>query len=297
MYGRHTRPPLENGELSKILIATDGSKVSEEMVEYALDLASALDFEVFIVYVSDEPLKEDDSEQIIGRNAVDYAVEEAKKRNIPVSYEIIYGIPAVDIVNKANEIGARAIVMGSVGRTGLSRLLVGSVAERVIKLAYGPVVIVRKPERDEGIKFERMLIATDGSEANKSAIRIGLRFASSLNMKVSTISVNDIREVSTLNSAEAWSELNDVSKAAVADVIHQGSRLGLNVDPIIVDGVPYKEIVERSADHDIVVMGTLGRSGLSQLRVGSVAEKVVRYSKCPVMVVRATESFTPLDPL
>lgn len=281
--------------MSKILIATDGSEVSEDMVEFALDLASALEFEVFIVYISDEPLKEGDSEQIIGKNAVQFAVEEAERRNIKASSEIIHGLPAVDIVKKANNIGARAIIMGSVGRTGLSRLLVGSVAEKVIRLAYGPVIIVRKPERDE-FKLESMLIATDGSEANQSAIRSGLRMASRLNLKVTTISVNDIREVPSAGSSEAWALLSDISKAAVADVIHQGHKLGLNVDPIIVDGVPHKEITERSSDYDIVVIGTLGRSGFSQLRVGSVAERVVRHSKCPVMVVRASDSFVPLDP-
>lgn len=290
------RPVLENKELSKILIATDGSKVSEEMVDYALDLASALEFEVFIVYVTDEPLREDGNGQDIGNDAIRYAVEEAEKRGVKASSEIIHGVPAVDIVNKANEIGARAIIMGSLGRTGLSRLLVGSVAERVIKLAYGPVIIVRKPEHEEGHRMERMLIATDGSEANQSAVRIGLRLAARLHMKVSTISINDIRDVPSTNASETWALLNDISKSAVADVIHQGHKLGVNVDPIIVDGVPHKEITERSADHDIVVIGSLGRSGLSKLKVGSVAEKVVRYSKCPVMVVRATDCFVPLDP-
>ncbi len=288
---------MENAELSKILIATDGSKVSEEMVDYALDFASALESEVFIVYVSDEPLRENTSEHDVGTVAIQYAVNEAKKRNLKVDSEIVHGVPATDIVNKANEIGAKAIIMGSVGRTGLSRLLVGSVAEKVIKLAYGPVIIVRKPEQHEGgTKMERMLIATDGSEANKSAIRTGLRLASRLHMKVSTISVNDIRDVPSTNSSETWALLNDISKAAVADVIHQGHKLGLNVDPIIVDGVPHKEITERTSDHDIVVIGSLGRSGFSQLKVGSVAEKVVRFSNCPIMVVRATDSFVPLDP-
>lgn len=282
--------------MSKILIATDGSKVGEEMVRYALDLASALKFEVFVIYVSDEPLKEDRHELTTGEMAVQYAVEEATKRGIPVESEIVFGVPAVDIVKKANDIGAKAIILGSVGRSGISLWLVGSVAERVIKLAYGPVIVVRKSELDEGrSKMEKMLIATDGSEANEAAIRSGLRLASRLGMEVSTISVNDVREIPHTNAAEIREELNDISKLAVTKVIDQGSHMGLRVDPIIVDGIPYKEISERSSEYDIVVIGTLGHSGFLDFRVGSVAEKVVRYSKCPVMVVRASEVFTPTD--
>ncbi len=115
-------------------------------------------------------------------------------------------------------------------------------------------------------------------------------------MKVSTISINDVREIPRTHADEARAELNDISKEAVAKVIHEGGLLGLNVDPIIEDGVPHKEIAERSSEYDLVVIGTLGRTGLSEIRVGSVAEKVIRYAKCPVMVVRSSEVFAPLDP-
>lgn len=295
-HGLDIEPESENRVLSKILIATDGSKVGEEMMQYALDLASALKFEVFVIYVSDVPLKERCHEPTVGELAVQSAVDEATKRGIPVKSEIVFGVPAVDIVKKANDIGATAIVLGSVGRAGLSLWLGGSVAERVIKLAYGPVIVVRKSEDEDGkIKMGKMLIATDGSEANEAAIRSGLRLAYRLGMKVSTISVNDIREVPHTNSAEIRERLNDVSKAAVGKVILQGSAIGLSVDPIIVDGVPHKEIIEFSSDYDMVVIGTLGHSGFFDLRVGSVAEKVVRYSKCPVMVVRASDVFVPID--
>ncbi|MDN5357396.1 MAG: hypothetical protein PWR17_565 [Candidatus Methanomethylophilaceae archaeon] len=287
---------MGNKELSKILIATDGSRVSEETVQYALDLASALESEIAVIYVSDEPLKEGDHDISPGEAAVQYAVDEATKRAIPVESFIEFGIPAVEIVKKAEEIGAKVIVLGSIGRSGVSLWLVGSVAERVIKLAYCPVIVVRKSEHEEaGTRFGNMLIATDGSAANESAVRSGLRLASRLGMKVSTISINDIREIPRTNADEARAELNDVSKEAVTKVIHQGAILGLNVDPIIEDGVPHKEIAERSSEYDLVVIGTLGRTGLTDMRVGSVAEKVIRYAKCPVMVVRASEVFAPLD--
>ncbi len=290
------RSQTGNKELSKILIATDGSRVSEETVHYALDLASALEYEVAAIYVSDEPLKEGEHEFSPGEAAVKYAVDEAAARGMSVESFVEFGIPAVEIVKKAEEIGAKAIVLGSIGRSGVSLWLVGSVAERVIKLAYCPVIVVRRPEHEEtGTRFGNMLIATDGSAANDPAVRSGLRLASRLGMKVTTISINDVREIPRTHADEARAELNDISKEAVAKVIHEGALLGLNVDPIIEDGVPHKEIAERSSEYDLVVIGTLGRTGLSEIRVGSVAEKVIRYAKCPVMVVRASEVFVPLD--
>ena len=55
------------------------------------------------------------------------------------------------------------------------------------------------------------------------------------------------------------------------------------------EGTPVKVILDESANYDIIVMGTLGRTGMSKLLMGSVAERVVRASQCPVLVVRSTE--------
>jgi len=63
--------------------------------------------------------------------------------------------------------------------------------------------------------------------------------------------------------------------------------MGVVVDPIVLDGLPVNIILEAAADHDLIVLGTLGRSALSKLFMGSVAERVTRYAPCPVLVVRA----------
>jgi len=71
-------------------------------------------------------------------------------------------------------------------------------------------------------------------------------------------------------------------------VKQEAERLGVKVTPRIEEGSPSRKIVELSSEHDLVVMGTLGRTGFSKLLLGSVAERVVRFAKCPVLVVRAT---------
>ncbi len=61
------------------------------------------------------------------------------------------------------------------------------------------------------------------------------------------------------------------------------------VKTLVIEGSPANEIITASKDYDLIVMGSLGRTGLSHLLMGSVAEKVVRHASCPVLVVRAPE--------
>jgi len=70
-------------------------------------------------------------------------------------------------------------------------------------------------------------------------------------------------------------------------VVNEGQKLGVNVTPKVVEGSPAKKIVDEAENYDLVVMGTLGRTGISKLLLGSVAERVVRFAPCPVLVVRA----------
>ena len=73
---------------------------------------------------------------------------------------------------------------------------------------------------------------------------------------------------------------------AVRDLCDQH---GIECEVMIGEGSPVKYITEASKNYDLIVMGTLGRTGFSKLMMGSVAERVVRYSNCPVMVIRAPE--------
>jgi nucleotide-binding universal stress UspA family protein len=84
-----------------------------------------------------------------------------------------------------------------------------------------------------------------------------------------------------------YSLLEKEGKTAVSFVIEEGERQGVKVHTRIEEGSPARKILEASKDYDLIVMGTLGRTGISKLLLGSVAEKVVRFAECPVMVVRS----------
>lgn len=80
--------------------------------------------------------------------------------------------------------------------------------------------------------------------------------------------------------------LYEEAEAAVEQVSKEGEGMGVAVKRIVRKGDPANEIIAVSKDYDLIVMGTLGLTGLSHFLVGSVAEKVVRFASCPVLVIR-----------
>jgi len=139
--------------------------------------------------------------------------------------------------------------------------------------------------------FDKILIPTDGSDYTKEAIKKGLELAKVLDAEVTALYVVD--QTSFINFpmdstiVSVYSLLEKEGKDAVNFVISEGAKLGLKVNVKIEEGSPARKILEASKQHDLIVMGTLGRTGVSKLLLGSVAEKVVRFAECPVLVVRA----------
>jgi len=140
-------------------------------------------------------------------------------------------------------------------------------------------------------EMKRILIATDGSEYTKEAVSTGLRFAKILGAEVTALYVIDQTSFVSFpidsSIVSVYSLLENEGKRAVDEVKKEGEQQGIKVTPVVVEGSPTRKIVEMAADFDLVVIGTLGRSALSKLFMGSVAERVTRYAPCPVLVVRS----------
>ncbi len=140
--------------------------------------------------------------------------------------------------------------------------------------------------------YKKILIATDGSEPSKEAENHGLMLAKKLSSSVTTLYVEEINVPTAIVGdylflvEEQIEEIEKAGKKIVDDVVRKGEKMGVTVTPLLVKGHPAHEIIEHAKDYDIVVMGTIGRSGLSYLLTGSVAEKVVRHAPVPVLVVR-----------
>ena len=141
--------------------------------------------------------------------------------------------------------------------------------------------------------FGKILVPTDGSEYTKSAILKAVELAKVTGSTITALYVLDqtIFVNMPLDSAvtNTYTLLKKEGESAVSFVKEACEKEGIPCELLIGEGSPVKFIVESSKDFDLIVMGTLGRTGFSKLMMGSVAERVVRYSNCPVMVIRAPE--------
>ncbi len=142
--------------------------------------------------------------------------------------------------------------------------------------------------------FNKILVPTDGSEYTKAAVRKAMELAKLSGGKITALYVLDQTILTNMPMDTAvmnvYNTLEKEGKEAVDFVRDLGAQESVEVEVIIKEGTPVKVILDESANYDIIVMGTLGRTGMSKLLMGSVAERVVRASQCPVLVVRATEA-------
>ena len=149
--------------------------------------------------------------------------------------------------------------------------------------------------------FERILIATDGSKFGEKAAKVGIELAKLSGGKVIILYVADINKYTS--SAGLISPFGGVSPDAIDVVVESireaGEKATLHVkelarasgvtsDRLIVEGNPPSEILRIAEDDkiDVIVMGSIGKTGLEKFLMGSVAEKVVHDSKLPVLIVR-----------
>lgn len=150
----------------------------------------------------------------------------------------------------------------------------------------------------ENTIFRKIMIATDGSEEVKKAVNTAVEIAKLTTAKLYAVHVISMGFYSmTLPTDEDWNKafqqrIETEGKEATAYVENAGKPANVEVESVILRGSPAEEIIgfaERN-NIDLIVMGTLGRTGIKGFLIGSVAEKVVRHSKKPVLVVRGETS-------
>jgi nucleotide-binding universal stress UspA family protein len=140
--------------------------------------------------------------------------------------------------------------------------------------------------------YKKILIATDGSEYTKNAVDYGIELAKNTEAKLHAIYVVDTAAFASIPMDAAWESMYELLRQegdeATKYVADKAEAEGLEVERNTVEGHPADEIIKYAEKNSIslIIMGTLGKSGLDRFLLGSVAEKVVRTSKIPVLVVR-----------
>ena len=175
-------------------------------------------------------------------------------------------------------------------------MVLGSVAEKVVRSAGSPVLVVHRSDRVGAgeLNIKKILIPADGSENTRPAIAQGFALAGVFGAEVTVLCVADPAIMSPSKTPEGSGQSSRVACLKATEFVErEGQRLGVAVQSIILTGIPSEEIVRASADYDLIVMGNVGRTGLAHILLGSVAESTVRQARCPVLVVRAKDGKKP----
>ncbi len=186
--------------------------------------------------------------------------------------------------------------MGTHGRRGIGHLFLGSVAEEVVRLSPVPVFTIRETERPKPIKnFEKILVPIDFSEHSKTALAHAKSIAESYNASLQLLHVIE-EPVHPALSIAGKSSIFDIVPDLKADcrkriekMIRETKGHDIKSEIFIIVGKASTDII-RFADEnntDLIVIATHGLTGIEHLLMGSVAEKVVRMSSCPVFTVKA----------
>ncbi|SEO68847.1 Nucleotide-binding universal stress protein, UspA family [Halorientalis persicus] len=289
----------------RILIPTDGSDHAIRAAEHAMALARAFDASVRVIGVVDIQ----DSAGPFNAGGVDDAFVETLHSQASESIEavealtdqrvetdIIEGTPANCIADDAAEFDADLIVMGTHGRTGVHRYVVGSVTERVVRLADAPVLTARAGvELGPAGGCDDVLIPTDGSDLASVAVEHGIAIAEQFDARVHAVSIVDVGDlamrVEYTPPTEALERVRDQRTEATEAIADRAREAGLEVRTAVREGFPAEDLIEYADEEgiDLLAMGTHGRTGLNRFLLGSTTERIIRHADAPVLAVNARE--------
>lgn len=271
----------QNGMLNRVLVATDGSDFSAGAIRTGVALAKSrgarlIGLSVALYnpeYSTLVPNLQEEAEKR-AREALTSFIEAAGGGAEATTREA--GDPSTGIVEGARENSADIIVMGRRGKRGLARMMVGDATAKVIGHATCPVLVAPRAAR---LWEKRILLATDGSQFNEAAAGAAGHLAKHSDLPVTVVSVT------TASHSDARRK---EAEYAVADRIEQLKGMGIKAEGKVVEGRPDEAIVKFAEDvgADLIVMGSHGRTGLSKILLGSVAERVIGQAACPVLVVK-----------
>jgi nucleotide-binding universal stress UspA family protein len=293
--------------IARILCPIDFSDFSRRALDYAVTLARWYGASVTVLHVhppviappgplaplapvESVPVPPADLEAV--RQQVTAFVPSAAQ--IAIEPQVFEGEPAREILAEARD--TDLIVMGTHGRSGVERLVLGSVTETVLRKA--PCSLMTIPLSAVGggsvpVVFRRIVAAVDFSDVSMAALRQAACLAAEADAHLTAMHVIEVPEhlalwidrVDGISHVRAWAE---AAERHLRGAVGPETREYARVDQRVETGKAYREIL-RVADEqqaDLIVIGAHGHGVIEQMFVGSTAQHVVRRAACPVLVVR-----------
>jgi nucleotide-binding universal stress UspA family protein len=283
------------GRYRKILVAVDGSPTSLHALEESFKLAQNEGSWITVVSVIPPYTGDLDLVAVGGvmaamrrpcEEALRKAQELAEKQRALIKTVCEEGEPHERIIDLAQAENCDLIVIGRRGLRRLERVLVGSVTARVI--GYSPIDVL-VVTRDTNVGFKKVLIATNGSRYSELAKKRAIDFAGSYGGELVAVSAVDVPSELYAESPKTVEELVKKARSYVEAIKNEAGQTGIKTEVIVREGEAYRVITDtaRETGANIIVMGSHGRTGLKRLLMGSVTEKVIGHTPCPVLVVKS----------
>ncbi len=294
-----------------IVVGVDFSTHSEAAVTQAVDLARLHGAKLILAHAGVVPEPAVDVSAELSRAAGEWQqvlrddLEEKRRalaslreryegQGVTVSHVVVDDLPDAALVKAAEEFGADLVVVGSRGHTGMSRLLLGSVAERVVRHADAHVMVARPGTSARG-GFRRVLVPTDFSDIADRAFAVAAEMLAPGGV-IEAVHCWQLPPVASGHTipplgTSALDHLRGDIERRVDGVAERAlaphRERGLQIEFKSIEGTPTTAIVEAAdaSEADAIVMGSHGRRGLGRFFLGSVAETTVRYAQKSVVVV------------
>jgi len=224
---------------------------------------------------------------------------------VPMEPVIREGDPVSEILSQATDMNADLLVMGTHGRSGFERLLLGSVTEKILRKASCPVLTVprRHPDAVPGtpVLFKQILCPVDFSDCSLEALKYALSLAQEGDAHVTVLHViGDELEVTPdaygaiiMNDLESLADFRkrheDDARQRLKEAVPESVAEYCSVETVVSRGAkPSREILRLAAEQrtDLIVVGVQGRGAVDLVFFGSTTNHVVREATCPVLTVR-----------
>lgn len=293
--------------IKKILVPLDGSPMAEAVLPLVTTLAQAEKAEVELITVL-APIAiwnaaastiRWDAEEEAAREYVEAKARDLEKQGIKAHSNVAYGQASYAIYDAARDLKVDFIAMTTHGRSGITRFVLGSVADKLLH-SSAPLLLVR-PGDEKSIKhttaadIRKVLVPLDGSELSLTAIPAAEEMARIFDARIALCGVvtTDWIAYSGMETPVLYQDVMDSMKEATQNNLEETAaaikRRGYDVDCFVGIGGPADEIQRIATEQGagMIVMSTHGRSGPRRWVMGSVADAVVRDTHLPCLLVRA----------
>jgi nucleotide-binding universal stress UspA family protein len=295
--------------LEAILCPVDLSEISRGALGYAIALASQYSARLRVLEVVSNPslppavtpsavagLTLEMRKTLL--EEIERLVEPALASGVPTDVRLEEGYVVAKILEAAGSLPSDLIVMGTHGRTGFDRLVLGSVTEKVLRKAECPVLTVPPLSRhavDVPLGFHAILCAVDFSEPAAKGVEYAVSLAGLAAARLVLISVLDwpVNEMASagtgLSTLEPFRREWEAHAAAeLRQAVTKAAHGTIPAEEVVAVGKPSREILRAAAEigADLIVMGVHGRGALERAMLGSTTHQVIRHATCPVLTVR-----------